>query len=72
MRQHPDRPVLHLSDSYLVMVNSATLRVLAPGVSLIILAEAAAIAAWTFDAGPSGFAWMVAALVAGFSLSGSV
>lgn len=72
MRQQPDRPVLDLPDSYLKMVKSATLRVLAPGVSLIILAEAAVIAAWTFGASSSGFAWMVAALVAGFSLSGSV
>ncbi|MGC5031148.1 hypothetical protein [Micromonospora sp. DT229] len=54
------------------MMKSATLRVLAPGLALIILAEAAVLAAWTFGAGPSGFAWMVAALVAGFSLSGSV
>jgi hypothetical protein len=54
------------------MAQSATFRVLAPGLSLIILAEAAVMAAWRFGAGAGGFAWMIAALVAGFSLSGSV
>ncbi len=72
MRKQPDRPFLDLPDSYLTMGKVATLRVLAPSLALIVLAEVAAMAAWTFGAGAGGFSWMVAALVAGFSLSGSV
>jgi hypothetical protein len=72
VRKQPDRPVLDLPHLVLTIAQSATFRVLAPGLSLIILAEAAVMAAWRFGAGAGGFAWMIAALVAGFSLSGSV
>ena len=51
---------------------SASVRLLAPGLVLIVAAEAALLAAGAHTAGTSGFTWLVAALVAGFSLSGSV
>jgi hypothetical protein len=55
---------------------SASLRLLWPGFGLIAAGEAAVLAALTsagaLGAGTTGFVWLVAALVAGFSLSGSV
>ncbi|MEV8631124.1 hypothetical protein AB0395_05650 [Streptosporangium sp. NPDC051023] len=46
---------------------TASTRLLVPGLTAIVVAEIAAL--WY---GPGGFIWLTAALVAGFSLSGSV
>ncbi|WP_214413832.1 hypothetical protein [Sphaerisporangium fuscum] len=51
---------------------TASLRLLAPGLALIAAGEAAVVAARALNVGTTGFVWLVAALVAGFSLSGSV
>ncbi|MFE3452089.1 hypothetical protein ACFXJ8_24530 [Nonomuraea sp. NPDC059194] len=50
-------------------LNPAT-RLLLPALGLIVAAEVATAFASGFD--QRGFTWLVAALVAGFSLSGSV
>jgi hypothetical protein len=49
-----------------------TLRPLPTGLVLVATAVATAIALYAADVNASGFSWMVVALVAGFSLSGSV
>ncbi|GII75745.1 hypothetical protein Sru01_07270 [Sphaerisporangium rufum] len=51
---------------------AASLRLIAPGLALIVAGEAAVLAARALGGGTTGFTWLVAALVAGFSLSGSV
>lgn len=52
-------------------LNPAT-RLLIPSLSLIIAAEATTMGALSAGFDVRGFTWLVAALVAGFSLSGSV
>lgn len=47
-------------------------RLLIPGLTLIVAAEAATLAAGLSGSDTRGFTWLLAALVAGFSLSGSV
>jgi hypothetical protein len=55
-----------------MMGTSVSVRLLVPGLTLILIAEVAVMAAWALGLGTSGFVWLVAALVASFSLSGSV
>ena len=57
------------------MSDSATktsVRLLVPGLALIAAAEALVLYSRATGADTKGFTWLVAALVAGFSLSGSV
>lgn len=56
-----------MSDSTVTSV-----RLLAPGLALITAAELLVLATALAGADTKGFTWLVAALVAGFSLSGSV
>ncbi|MEU7891913.1 hypothetical protein AB0B45_03490 [Nonomuraea sp. NPDC049152] len=51
--------------------NPAT-RLLVPALGLIVAAEVATLGAFASGFDVRGFTWLVAALVAGFSLSGSV
>jgi hypothetical protein len=46
--------------------------VLVPGVAVVTVAVGALVALRLAGAPPQGYTWLVAALVAGFSLSGSV
>ncbi len=46
--------------------------VLAPGLTLIVIAEVVDLSLHATGYDTVGFTWLVAALVAGFSLSGSV
>ncbi|WP_214324606.1 hypothetical protein [Nonomuraea sediminis] len=48
-------------------MTKSAVRLLGPPVALLLLATGVALA-W----GSAGFSWLIAALVAGFSLSGSV
>lgn len=50
--------------------SAASLRPLFPLIAVLVLAEVVALALW--GGGVHGFAWLVAALVAAASLSGSV
>ncbi|WP_433412687.1 hypothetical protein ACQP1V_26445 [Microtetraspora malaysiensis] len=52
--------------------STASVRLLAPGLALIVAAEALVVSLNLTGASTRGFTWLVAALVAGFSLSGSV
>ncbi|MET9341039.1 MULTISPECIES: hypothetical protein [unclassified Nonomuraea] len=52
-------------------LNPAT-RLLVPAMGLVVAAEAATLSAFASGFDVRGFTWLVAALVAGFSLSGSV
>lgn len=56
------------------MTNStaSSFRLLVPGLALIVVAEALVLTLGLTGADTRGFTWLVAALVAGFSLSGSV
>jgi hypothetical protein len=51
---------------------TTSVRLLVPGVALIVAAEALVLSLRLMGADTRGFTWLVAALVAGFSLSGSV
>jgi hypothetical protein len=54
-----------------VKTTTASFRLLAPGLALIAAGEAAVLAERALGAGTTGFTWLVGALVAAFSLSGS-
>ncbi|WP_433242618.1 hypothetical protein ACQPYK_38395 [Streptosporangium sp. CA-135522] len=51
---------------------ASSFRLLVPGLALITAAEALVLSFGLAGADTRGFTWLVAALVAGFSLSGSV
>lgn len=52
--------------------DAGTARVLGPGLAALALAEAVALSLYPLHYDSRGFTWFVAALVAAFSLSGSV